>query len=162
MKFPAIVLCVVVCTCLVRAQVSTPESLTDAQLVEVVGRVKQAPASGLDSALPAIAFAKWLEMEAGPGSKIGWALRYPAVDSGEARSEVPTCVEADAVMKDGRSIIVFIAVGTPGMVGDHKARVFRVDLMKQEEDVVSLHHLREIPKTLRRLEKKDTLEVIHD
>ena len=45
MKIPTIVLCVVVCTCLVQAQVTTPESLTDAQLAEVIGRVQLMPAS---------------------------------------------------------------------------------------------------------------------
>jgi hypothetical protein len=154
MKSSVIILCVVVLAGVARPQVRTPESLTDEQLAQIIQRVQQTPASRLDSALPTMGFAEWLEMEAGQGAKIGWALRYPDVDSGEARREVPTCVEADAIMKNGWSINIFIAVGTRGMVGNHKVFVFKVGLMKQRE-IMSLGHLRELSSALRSLEKDD-------
>ena len=134
------------------AQVSTPQSLTDAQTSELIEQVKQMPASRLDSGLPRERFAQWLQTEAGPGARIGWAMRYSPAAATDGGRDFPTCVEADAMMENGRSIIVLIGVGTPGKVGNRKAFVFKTQLM-EPHDLIDLDHLRDLPAALSKMQQ---------
>ena len=125
-------------------------------LVESVGalieQVKQMPASRLDRGLPRVSFAKWLQAEAGPDARISWVLRYAKATDTDGGRDFPTCVEADAMMETGRSIVILIGVGRPGKIGDRKAFVYRADLLDQH-DSIGLNHLRDIPAALSRFQR---------
>lgn len=147
-KLTSVLFCLMISVVLAFAQVSAPDTLTDAQVAELIEQVKQIPVSRLDSALPRrVSVADWLQTTAGPGAKIGWALRYTDASATDGGRDFPTCVEADVVMKNGRSINIYIAVGTPGKVGNHKAFVFETDLMGQRE-ITTVRHLSDLPAAL--------------
>jgi len=154
----AIVLVLFLATILTRqasAQVAlpgnTPQRLTDLQIVALIEQVKQMPVSRLDRGLPRVSFAKWLQAEAGPDARISWVLRYAKATATDGGRDFPTCVEADAMMETGRSIVILIGVGGPGKVGDRKPFVYRADLMDQH-DSIGLNHLRDIPAALSRFQ----------
>ena len=74
-------------------------------------------ASQLDRTLPSIPFERWLRTEAGPDAQYQWEVNDCGEQTGapeQNASEIPTCVEADAWLKDGREIVVMIAVELKG------------------------------------------------
>jgi hypothetical protein len=112
-RFTTFFLCLIMSATLAFAQLDV-DSLTDAEVDHLIQQVKRIPASRLDAALPPITFAKWLQLESGPGAQISWVLRYRDATSADPGDNFPTCVETDARMRDGRSIAIFIGIGTPG------------------------------------------------
>jgi hypothetical protein len=74
-----------------------------------VADTQLALASDLDSELPKVSFVGWFEKIVGPGAGIVWQLS----ECGEAEAnDLRACVEANAVLPDGRQVIVMVAVGT--------------------------------------------------
>ena len=132
--------------------VTTPQSLTDVQVGALIEQVKQMPASRLDRGLPRVSFAKWLQAEAGPDARISWVLRYAKATHMDGGRDFPTCVEADAMMETGRSIVILIGVGRPGKIEDRRPFVYRTDLLDQH-DSIGLNHLRDIPAALSRFQR---------
>lgn len=130
------------------AQVAPPAQLTDDQVSNLISTVQNIPASRLDRKLSSIAFADWLKKQSGPDAKIGWAFRYDEAVGTPDWSGAPDCVEADAVMKDGRSIVVMIAIG-------HSKRrtpyISKVEVITGPRESTELSHLREIPSFLSKL-----------
>jgi hypothetical protein len=95
----SLVLCLTLSSLFTSAQ--TP--LTDND-VELIFRVKQTPASQLDSALPAMTFEKWLLVEVGREAAIGWAVRT----AGDRSLGLPL-VEADVSVQGRPAIVIMIA-----------------------------------------------------
>src|SRR3989454_8681914 len=98
-------------TMLATAQ-ADPNHARDAKAIACV---KQMPVSELDSTLPSISFEKWLGIEAGREADIRWEVNDCGEQTGTAADrgrDFPMCVEADAAMKDKRSIVIMIAVGS--------------------------------------------------
>jgi len=125
----------------------TPDSLSDSQIASLIERVKETPVSRLDAALPPrVSFAKWLQDQAGPNIRIAWVIR--TADPTGAGRNFPTCVEADAVLDNGRSINIFIGVGTPGKVGNRKPFVYEAALTLPQQAVNYLPHLSDLPAAL--------------
>ena len=151
-KLMTVSLCLMIVVTSASAQVGAPQSLTDAQVVAFIEQVQQMPVARLDRGLPRVSFAKWLQTEAGAGAKIGWAMRYTEPTATDGGRDFPTCVEADAVMENGRSIVILIGVGKPGKIRDRKPFVYRADLMDQH-DSIGLNHLRDIPAALSRFQQ---------
>lgn len=82
---------------------------------KLIAYAKAIPVSQLDPKLPAVAFERWLEKEAGPGAQISWEVNDCGEQTGspeDAGSDFPICVEANANLADKRVIVVSIAVGT--------------------------------------------------
>jgi hypothetical protein len=157
-RLTIIFLCLMMSATMAVAQLDV-DTLTDAELVHLIQQVKRIPASRLDAALPPITFAKWLQIESGPGAQIAWALRYSNATSTDERESFPTCVETDARMEDGRSIIIFIGIGTQGKVRNIKPFVFRVDLWQPDESMrdesISLDRLSDLPAALRKVHETE-------
>jgi hypothetical protein len=141
------------------AQTFSIDSITDAQADALIDKIENLPVTKLDPGLPYVPFAKWLGVQAGEGAKIGWALRYASDPADEEDADFPPpAVEADAVTADGRSITIFIAVGSHNTFGNIKPYVYRIDegrmasLIPAGEDKrpfsVNLQRLRDIPLAL--------------
>jgi hypothetical protein len=151
MKLTIAALCLIASATLASAQVRTPDALTDSQIANLIERIRQMSVSRLDAALPRReSFANWLRDQAGPGAKIGWMIR--SADPTGAGRNFPTCVEADAVLESGRSIVVFIGVGTPGKVGDRRPFVYEAELTKPNEAIKSLPRLSDLPAALSKVQ----------
>ena len=96
-----------VCTSLVFSQ---NQSVQDKKLIATV---KSMPVSQLDPALPTVRFDQWLRTEAGAGARFAWEVNDCGEQTGahgQNPNEIPTCVEADAWLKDGREMVIMIAV----------------------------------------------------
>jgi len=130
------------------------DSLTDAEVVELIAQVKQTSVSQLDSSLPRMSLARWLRVEVGPHARIGWALRYAQATGTEDEDDFPTCVEINVVREDGWSVTIFIGIGTHGKVRDIKPFVFSADLWKPDQsngdESIGVDRLSDLPAALRK------------
>jgi len=119
----------------------------DARLIR---QVQEISVSQLDPALPSVSFQKWLHVEAGASSEFHWEVNDCGEQTGTAADrgrDVPMCVEAQADMKDRRTIGVSIAVGTSkkGVVG--KPVVYFAKLVTPAT-TINLPHLSDLPAAL--------------
>jgi hypothetical protein len=127
---------------------ASEENLTDEKLI---ARVKDAPVSRLDPALPSIAFEQWLRTEGGTDARYEWEVNDCGEQTGSPAknpSQIPTCVEADAWLKDGREIIIIISVSeTDGTEKAQQFAVFFAQLVSMHEKI-TLRHLSDLPAAL--------------
>jgi TonB family protein len=107
-------------------------------------------ASHLDAELPKVSFADWFERVVGSDAGIIWQLSECG-ERGEvspnATDDIPACVEANAMLPDGRRVILMIAVGTfkKGVVG---APRFDFGVIEQRGRLYSVKRLRDLPEQL--------------
>ncbi len=95
------------CTSLLFSQNQSPDE------TKLIALVKSTPVSKIDPALPAMRFDQWLRTEAGADARYEWEVNDCGEQTGapgQNPSEIPTCVEADAWLKDGREMVIMIAV----------------------------------------------------
>jgi TonB family protein len=107
-------------------------------------------ASDLDSELPRLAFANWFERVVGPGAGVVWQLSEcgePAEASPDAAPDIRACVEANAILADGRGVILRVVIGTfkKGMTG---APEFYFGVIEQEGELLLVRRLRDLRKQL--------------
>jgi hypothetical protein len=119
----------------------------DARLIR---QVQEISVSQLDPALPSVSFEKWLRVEAGADAEFHWEVNDCGEQTGTAADrgrDFPMCVEAQADMKDRRTIVVSIAVGTSkkGVVG--KPAVYFAQLVTPAK-TMNLPHLSDFPAAL--------------
>jgi TonB family protein len=104
-------------------------------------------ASALDAELPRLSFAEWFGKVVGPGAGIVWQLSECG-DRGEASlnatGDIRACVEANAMLPDGRRVILMTSVGTfkKGVVGAPK---FDFGVIDQQGKLYSVRRLRDLP-----------------
>lgn len=96
----------------VAAAQTDPNAARDAKLI---AQVKQVSVHKLDEALPDVGFEGWLQKESGAGAQYHWEVNDCGEQSGTPGDDtpVPTCVEADSKLKDGREIVIMIADDRP-------------------------------------------------
>jgi TonB family protein len=90
-------------------------SAVDAQLSlekQAVADTRRTLASVLDNTLPEIPFAKWYEKVVGQKNGVVWQLSECGETRPNGASDAQACVEVNAVLSDGRKVIVMISVGT--------------------------------------------------
>lgn len=114
---------------------------------KLIRQVQQISVAQLDSVLPAVSFEKWLRVEAGADAEFHWEVNDCGEQTGTAADrdrDFPLCVEVQANMKDHRTIVVSIAVGTfhKGAVG--KPTVYFVQLATPRK-TINLDHLSDLP-----------------
>jgi hypothetical protein len=124
-------LCLILNSVLVSAQTT----LTNQDATQLVARVKQTPASQLDSALPHMAFEKWLWIQIGADATVNWAVR-----TGDGHG-LPW-VEADISIQ-GRPGIVIMIQGTP-------EPTFRSLQLMRASDAAEWPRLGALPKAVRK------------
>jgi len=107
-------------------------------------------ASDLDAELPRVSFADWFERVVGQGAGIVWQLSEcgeRGEDSLNATGDIRACVEANAMLPDGRRVILMTAVGTfkKGAVG---APRFEFGVIDQQGELYPVRRLRDLPRQL--------------
>jgi hypothetical protein len=104
-------------------------------------------ASALDAELPKVSFAEWFGKVAGPDAGIVWQLSEcgeRGEDSRKRTGHIRACVEADAMLPDGRRVIVMISVGTfeQGIIGKPS---FDFGVIEQHDKLQPVRRLRDLP-----------------
>lgn len=118
----------------------------------LISEMKLIAVSTLDPALPSIPFEQWLRTEAGADARFAWEVNDCGEQTGspgQNPSEIPTCVEADAWLKDGRQIVIMIATpqAAHGKEGEQKPVVFFAQLISTREKI-TLKQLSDLPAAL--------------
>jgi len=104
-------------------------------------------ASALDAELPRLSFAEWFGKVVGPDAGIVWQLSEcgeRGEDSLKATGDIRACVEANAMLADGRRVILMTAVGTfkKGVTGSPR---FDFGVIEQRGELYSVRRLRDLP-----------------
>lgn len=112
-----------------------------------VDDTKRIPASELDAELPKVSFAEWFGMVLQqPSDAVIWQLGECGEET-EAKpnggNDLKACVEANTILKDGRRVIVRVAVGTfkQGMTG---APTFQFGVIDQKSTLRQIRKLRDL------------------
>ena len=130
-------------------QPQNPSVLEKRLLLEkrALADTKRLLASDLDTGLPRLSFADWFEKVVGPGAGVIWQLSEcgeRAEDLPDAIGDMRACVEANAMLLDGRRVILMVAVGTfkKGMAG---APTFYFGVIEQGGELRLIRRLRDLP-----------------
>lgn len=127
---------------------------------QAVELVKRAPVSTLEENMPRRPFADWLKEQVGAEAGIVWQLsECDQLGLAQPGADAPACVEANALLRDGRKVVVLVAVGTfkKGVTGDPG---FYYAIIEQGDQLYSLNRLRDLPEGLRSPERlKEKAEI---
>ena len=123
--------------------VSAQTRFSDEATSRLIDRVKQTPASQLDSTLPTMPFERWLQHEAGDDATVAWVVRT----SDDSRKSTPS-VEAD-VLLHGRPGIVIMISNEPFRGGLTRAKFRSLELVRAHEHA-EWNHLRDLPEARKR------------
>ncbi len=116
-----------------------------------VASAQRVLASELDAELPSRPFAEWLGQLVGPQAGVNWQLNecgeQPSMLLAQGR-DLPACAEVDALLPDGRKVVVMIEVGTfeKGITGVPN---FSHAAIEQEGKLYRVRRLRDLPEGLR-------------
>jgi TonB family protein len=107
-------------------------------------------ASNLDAQLPRLSFAEWFSKIVGPDAGVIWQLSEcgeRGEDSLARTGDIPACVEGNAMLGDGRRVILMIAIGSfkKGVTGPPS---FRFGVIEQKGELYSVRRLRDLPAQL--------------
>jgi TonB family protein len=116
-----------------------------------ISAVQRIPASTLDAKLPNRSFGVWLNGLVGKDAGIVWQLaECGAAAPGGTGQDAPVCAEASALLPNGDTVIIGIAVGTykQGLIGDP---AFQGAVIKRVEELYQVRRLSDLPVMLRQL-----------
>jgi len=108
-------------------------------------------ASELDAELPARPFADWFRQLVGLQAGVNWQLsecgEQPGMLVAQGRA-IPACAEVNALLPDGRKVVVMIEVGTfeKGITGNPS---FGHAAIEHEGELYPVRRLRDLPESLR-------------
>jgi TonB family protein len=118
---------------------------------EAVAGTQQLLASELDAELPKLPFADWFRQVVGSQAGVTWQLNecgeQPSMLVAQGRA-IPACAEVNALLPDGRKVVVMIEVGTfkKGITGNPS---FCLAAIEQEGELYPVRRLRDLPEGLR-------------
>ena len=128
------------------------ESHAKRSVEATIAYAKRSDVSRLDSRLPRQRFDDWFRSVVGPLAEI----RGEENDCGEQtggkadkRRDLPVCAQAEALLSDGRKVVVTIAVGT---VNKGLARVpggMYYSVVEQGDKIDTIRRLGDLPEMLR-------------
>ena len=126
-----------------------PDVARDSRLIQIVKRIS---VHKLDDALPDVSFEKWLGKESGPNATFHWEVNDCGEQSGNPSDSgpIPTCVEVDSTLTDGREIVIFIADNGPKNAqksDPHDWKIFFAQLTSPHEKIY-LRRLSDLPAAL--------------
>lgn len=126
-----------------------PNAARDAKLIAAA---KQVSVHKLENALPDLAFERWLAKESGTEAKYHWEVNDCGEQTGDPDNAVPvpTCVEVDSSLKDGREIVIFIADDRPENTTNNASpdwKIFFAQLTSPHEKI-NLRRLSDLPAAL--------------
>ena len=125
-----------------------------AREAKLIARAKSLSVAKLDAALPDVSFEQWLRTEAGAEARFAWEVNDCGEQTGapgQNPDEIPTCVEADAWLKDGREIVIMIGVEETKNGDASRAKqslVFSFGLLITTREKIDLRHLSDLPAAL--------------
>ncbi len=115
---------------------------------QALALVKRIPASELDEKLPGEPFADWFKQLGGPQAGIVWQLTECGDSAGASvERDAPACAEANALLPDGRKVIVAIAVGT-FKKGLSREPAFYRAVIERDERFYTISRLCDLPAML--------------
>ncbi len=119
---------------------------------KAIALVQRTPVSTLEEAMPNQPFADWFAAVIGTRAGIVWQLGECEQAFAVRGGDPPACVETNAVLADGRKIIVKVAVGTfkKGISGDPG---FFYAVIEQRDQFLVLNRLQDLPVGVRSPEK---------
>jgi TonB family protein len=109
-------------------------------------------ASELDAELPSHPFARWFQQLVGPKAGVTWQLNecgnLPSLLRAQGQ-DLPACAEVNALLPDGRKVMVMIEVGTfnKGITG---IPCFAHAAIEQEGELYRVRRLRDLPEQLQK------------
>jgi hypothetical protein len=127
-----------------------PQQVADIER-QALATVQQMPVSSLDPELPNTSFANWFSQLVGPKAGVIWQLTECG-EFGDRQSasewDLAACTEANAVLPDGRKVMVAIRIGTfkRGISGKP---VFYYAIIEDDDRLRQTRRLRDLPDHLR-------------
>ena len=118
----------------------------------VIARARRSDVSKLDSRLTEQRFDEWFKTVVGPDAKIRWEANDCGEQTGgpaDKRRDLPVCAQAEAVLSDGRKVVVTIAVGTMKKGFTKEPGGLYYSVVEQGDDVATIKRLGELPEMLR-------------
>lgn len=117
---------------------------------QAVANVQRVPASDLDGSLPPRPFGEWLRQVVGPQAGMNWQLNEcgeePSILIAQGRA-IPACAEINALLPDGRKVMVMIEVGSfKKGIADNPS--FYQAMVEQEGELYPIRRLRDLPEGL--------------
>lgn len=118
--------------------------------------VKHVLVNTLDAALPSVRFYEWLRIEAGNGAEFNWEVNDCKANKTPARHDVhraPTCVKVEGFLKDGREIVISLAIDTSRKDGAltkaeiTQSTVYSAQLITPAE-TINIQHISDFPAAL--------------
>src|SRR5262245_29891830 len=114
-----------------------------------ISAAQRIPASALDAKLPNRSFSVWLSGLVGKDAGIVWQLAECGDGArGGTGQDAPVCAEASALMPNGDTVVIGIAVGTykQGLIGDP---AFQGAVIKSGDQLYQVRRLSYLPLILR-------------
>jgi TonB family protein len=123
---------------------------TEYPLALAITDTQRTLASDLDAQLPKLSFGDWFAKVVGPEAGVIWQLGEcgeRGEESLKATGDIPACVEANAMLPDGRRVILLTTVGTfkKGVTGPPS---FRFGVIDQRGELYLVRRLRDLQKQL--------------
>ncbi len=117
---------------------------------QAMANVQRIPASDLDASLPSQPFGEWLRQVVGPQAGVNWQLNEcgeePSILIAQGRT-IPACAEMNALLPDGRKVMVMIEVGSfKKGIADNPS--FYQAMVEQEGELYPVRRLRDLPEGL--------------
>jgi TonB family protein len=147
MKYINIIVAMLLVCATAAAQIAQIQSFEK----QAVDAVQHMLVSKLDAELPRSSFGIWFSRIIGPEAGVVWQLTEcgeRGVQRGGAERELIACAEANAVLPDGRQVIVAVSVGTfkNGISGEP---AFYSAVIGQNDQLYPIRRLRDLPNLLR-------------
>jgi TonB family protein len=120
--------------------------LSDKQVAET----KRILASQLDAELPNLPFANWFEQTVGREAGVIWQLSECGKqldDQPNSNDDIQACTEANAILPDGRKVVVMILIGTfkKGLI---RTPEFYYGIIDQRGELYMFRQLSDLPRLL--------------
>ena len=128
------------------------ESQAKRSVESTIAYAKRSDVSRLDSRLPRQRFDDWFRSVVGPLAEIRWEANDCGEQTGgkaDKRRDLPVCAQAEALLSDGRKVVVTIAVGTmkKGLTRVRGGMYYSV--VEQGDKLDTIKRLGDLPEMLR-------------
>jgi hypothetical protein len=128
------------------------ESQAKRSVESTIAYAKRSDVSRLDSRLPRQRFDDWFRSVVGPLAEIRWEANDCGEQTGgkaDKRRDLPVCAQAEALLSDGRKVVVSIAVGTmkKGLTRVRGGMYYSV--VEQGDKLDTIKRLGDLPEMLR-------------
>jgi|SRR6266404_826173 len=128
------------------------ESQARRSVESTIAYAKRSDVSRLDSRLPRQRFDDWFRSVVGPLAEIRWEANDCGEQTGgkaDRRRDLPVCAQAEALLSDGRKVVVTIAVGTMKKGLTRVPGGMYYSVVEQGDKLDTIKRLGDLPEMLR-------------